>query len=151
MQVTIIPMQRGHIPAIAALEAICFSTPWTAEGLSEELENPQAHFLTALEAETVCGYIGVQEIRGEGYVTNVAVLPQYRRTGIARALLTAAVQGAKARGCAFLSLEVRTGNTAAIRLYESLGFRFVGIRKNFYRDPAEDACIYTLYMKEDES
>ena len=144
-------MEKVHIHAIAALEKCCFSTPWTEQGLEEELHNPQAHFLTALAADTVAGYIGVQEICGEGYVTNVAVLPQFRRLGIGRELLRAAMEGARTRGCAFLSLEVRVHNADAIRLYEKLGFRMQGLRKNFYRNPTEDACIYTIYIKEENA
>lgn len=142
-------MQAHHIPAVAQIERQCFSVPWTAEGLAEELDNPQAHFLVAADDGTVAGYIGVQEICGEGYVTNVAVLPQYRCAGIGRALLRAALDGARARNCAFLSLEVRVSNTPAIRLYTSLGFTAQGIRKGFYRDPAEDAAIYTFYFEEE--
>ena len=151
MDYTIVPTNGAHIPALAALEDVCFSTPWTAQGLAEELENPQAHFLTALVGETVAGYIGVQEICGEGYVTNVAVLPEYRRRGIGRALLCAAIDGARARGCAFLTLEVRPSNTGAIRMYESLGFSVMGRRKSFYRSPSEDALIYTLFIKEENA
>ena len=142
-------MQPQHIPAVAEIERVCFSVPWTAQGLREELDNPQAHFLVAADGGTVVGYIGVQEICGEGYVTNVAVLPPYRRAGIGRALLCAALDGARERECAFLSLEVRVSNTPAISLYTSLGFTAAGRRKNFYRDPAEDAVIYTLFLKEE--
>ena len=145
MERTIVPMDGTHVPAVAALEDVCFSTPWSAQGLAEELENPQAHVLTALVGETVAGYIGVQEISGDAYVTNVAVLPEYRRQGIGRALLCAAIDGARRRGCAFLTLEVRPSNADAIRLYVSLGFSLMGRRKGFYRDPAEDALIYTLF------
>ena len=144
----IVPMNASHIRALAALEALCFTSPWTAEGLREETENPQAHFLVAEENGAVCGYIGVQEICGEGYVTNVAVYPACRRRGVGRALLEAALRGAKARRCAFLSLEVRESNADAIRLYESCGFRFVGRRKQFYHDPAEDARIYAFFFEE---
>ncbi len=149
MRIEIVPMRENHLDAVAALEMVCFSSPWTREGLAEELENPQAHFLAAEADGRTAGYIGVQEICGEGYVTNVAVLPQYRRQGIGARLVRAAVDGARARGCEFLSLEVRVGNEAAIRLYEKLGFRAQGKRKNFYRDPTEDAYIYTIYLKEE--
>ncbi len=141
-------MRESHLTAVAALEAACFALPWTREGLAEELQNPQAHFLVAEADGAAAGYIGVQEICGEGYVTNVAVLPQYRRRGIGECLVREAIRGASERGCDFLSLEVRVGNEAAIRLYERLGFRRQGRRKNFYRDPTEDAYIYTIFLKE---
>ncbi len=149
MQMQIVPMRENHLDAVAALETVCFAAPWTREGLAEELSNPQAHFLVAEEDGVVAGYIGVQEICGEGYVTNVAVLPQFRRRGIGERLVREAVDGAHGRGCDFLSLEVRVSNEAAIRLYERLGFHREGKRKNFYRDPAEDAYIYTILLKEE--
>lgn len=142
-------MRENHLSAVAALETVCFAAPWTREGLAEELRNPQAHFLVAEVHRETAGYIGVQEICGEGYVANVAVLPEYRRQGIGARLVRAAVDGARVRGCDFLSLEVRVGNEAAIRLYEKLGFRVQGRRKNFYRDPTEDALIYTIFLKEE--
>lgn len=141
-------MRENHLDAVAVLETVCFAAPWTREGLAEELRNPQAHFLVAERDGETAGYIGVQEICGEGYVTNVAVLPQYRRKGIGERLVREAVRGAKLRGCDFLSLEVRFGNEAAIRLYERLGFQRQGRRKAFYRDPTEDALIYTIFLKE---
>ena len=144
----IVPMNASHIPALTELESVCFSTPWTAEGFAEELDNPLAHFAVAEDDGQVLGYIGVQEICGEGYVADFAVFPAYRGRGIGTALLRHALDGAKARGCAFLSLEVRTGNDGAIRLYEALGFEQVGLRRQFYKDPAEDARIYTKYFEE---
>lgn len=149
MQITIVPMRENHLTAVADLETVCFAAPWTREGLAEELRNPQAHFLVAEADGETAGYIGVQEICGEAYVTNVAVLPKYRRQGIGERLVREAVCGAKRRDCDFLSLEVRVGNDAAIRLYERLGFRVQGRRKEFYRDPTEDAFIYTIFLKEE--
>ena len=144
-------MTAGHIPALTKLEAVCFSAPWTADGFAEELSNPKSHFLVAERNGEVLGYIGVQEICGEGYITNVAVFPPFRRCGIASALLDAAADGAKQRGCAFLTLEVREGNAKAIHLYEAHGFRLVGTRKAFYRDPTEDAKLYTLFFEEEHT
>ena len=141
-------MTARHIPFLTALEQICFPAPWTAEGFAEELANEQAHFLVAERDGRVCGYIGVQEICGEGYMTNIAVFPMHRRKGVAAALLREAADGAKKRGCAFLTLEVRRSNSGAIRLYEACGFQCVGTRRNFYHDPAEDALLYTLFFEE---
>lgn len=142
MNYTVIPMAGEHISAIADIEKICFHSPWTEQGLREELDNPLAHFLVAAGDE-VYGYIGVQEICGEAGITNVAVLPQYRGRGIGKALVAAAVQGAKERNCEFITLEVRESNTVAISLYASLGFENVGIRKGFYTNPREDAILMT--------
>ena len=94
------------------------------------------------------GYIGVQEICGEAYITNIAVFVEYRNQGIGRNLLKKAVDGAKSRNCEFITLEVRESNESAISLYKSEGFEVAGVRKNFYTDPTENGIIYTKYFNE---
>lgn len=145
MSITISPMKAEHIPAVAALEAACFSLPWSEEGLREELVNPFARFLVALDGDMVVGYIGLHVIAGEGAVTNVAVSPARRREGIARSLLRACATDDVCR----LTLEVRKSNTAARTLYEREGFVCDGVRPRFYEQPTEDAVLYSLYLKEE--
>lgn len=142
MNYTIIPINKSHISAVANIEKVCFASPWTEEGIAEELENSLAHFLVAV-GEEVMGYIGVHEICGEGSITNVAVMPNFRCKGIGKALVSAAIKGAKERNCEFITLEVRKSNFPAISLYSSLGFEQVGLRKNFYSSPNEDAVLMT--------
>lgn len=142
MNFEIVKMNAEHIPEIARLEAECFSQPWSENALSEELKNENSHFLAAV-SDGVLGYIGVQEICGEAYITNVAVFSEYRKEGIGRKLLNEACSGAKERGCEFITLEVRESNSAAIALYESEGFEKAGVRKNFYSSPTENGIIYT--------
>ena len=142
MNFEIVKMSAEHIPEIARLEAECFSQPWSENALSEELKNENSHFLAAV-SDGVLGYIGVQEICGEAYITNVAVFGEYRKEGIGRKLLNEACNSAKERGCEFITLEVRESNSAAIALYESEGFEKAGVRKNFYSSPTENGIIYT--------
>ena len=138
-------MQQSHIDAVAALERACFSEPWSAAVLAEELDNLLSAFLVALDDnDKVVGYAGVQIILDEGYITNVAVRPECRRQGIAAKLLQVFLDFAKANKLAFLTLEVRASNYDAIALYGSRGFRSVGRRKNYYEHPKEDAIIMTL-------
>ena len=112
--------------------------------LSEELENQCAAFLTAVdETGEVLGYAGLLVAADEGYITNVAVFSQYRRQGIAAKLLQVFCDFAAAHHLAFLTLEVRPSNTAAIALYESFGFTERGRRRNYYDLPKEDALILT--------
>lgn len=146
MDYSIINMTSEHISQIALLEKDCFSSPWSEKALSEELNNVNSHFLVAVSDE-VLGYIGVQEICGEAYVTNIAVFDKHRKKGIGRNLLCSAVEGAKSRGCEFITLEVRESNESAISLYTSEGFEIAGIRKKFYTDPIENGIIYTKYFK----
>lgn len=144
MNYTVTEMSAEHIDGIVNIENKCFSSPWTYEGIKEELYNENSHFLVALSESDSVGYIGVQEICGEAYITNIAVLPEYRRMGIAECLLTSAVDGAKKRKCEFITLEVRESNLPAICLYEKNGLLPVGKRKAFYSNPKEDGLIYTL-------
>ena len=145
MNFEVVDMTEAHIDAVADLETECFSQPWSANALREELDNENSHFLVAL-ADEVAGYIGVQEICGEAYITNVAVFENCRKKGIGRELIRAACDGAKSRGCEFITLEVRQSNAAAITLYESEGFEVAGVRKNFYSHPTENGIIYTKYF-----
>lgn len=146
----IVPMTAEHIEAIAALEAECFSTPWSKQSLSEELTNEAAHFLTAVFENRVVGYLGILEISGESDITNVAVLPAYRRLGLANKLLETAVNEAKARGDEWITLEVRESNKAAQALYQKHGFAPIGERKNFYTKPAENAVLMRKELKENQ-
>lgn len=149
MNYTIERMNTVHIPQIAILEKECFSQPWSESALADELKNENSHFLVAV-CDEVMGYIGVQEICGEAYITNVAVFENCRNLGIGRALLRAACVGAKNRNCEFITLEVRESNLPAIALYESEGFEKAGIRKNFYSSPTENGVIYTKYFVSEE-
>ena len=143
MYYEIVPMDRSHIPQIAALERECFSTPWTEAMLEEELYNPQASFIVAEDGEgNVLGYAGLHAVLDEGYIDNVAVEPDARRHGVASALLDVFCRFGAAN-LAFLSLEVRASNAPAIGLYEKYGFQRAGLRPNYYQKPAEDAVIMT--------
>ncbi len=146
MNFKITEMTAKHIPQIALLEKECFSQPWSENALLQELENKGSHFLVAETDSDVAGYIGVQEICGEAYITNVAVFSEFRKNGIGKALIDAACKGAFQRYCEFITLEVRQSNQGAISLYEASDFEKVGIRKNFYSHPTEDAVLYTKYF-----
>ena len=139
-------MQQSHIDAVAALERACFSEPWSAAALAEELDNPHAVFRVAVEGESLLGYVGMHHLVDEGFVTNVAVSPSARRRGVARALLAELAAYGREHGLYRITLEVRVGNVAARTLYESEGYTLDGIRPKFYSHPTEDAAIYSLYF-----
>ena len=141
-------MQSGHLEKLAELEKICFSSQaWSYKSLEDELTNPTAHFFVAEVDEEVAGYIGMYVVCENCYVTNVAVFPQYRRQGVARALIKMAMLTADAMETDFISLEVRPSNEAALSLYRSFGFEQNGLRKNYYKNPTEDALIMTKFFK----
>lgn len=144
MHVRIVPMHADHLDEIAEVERLCFSMPWSRAMLAEELDNDCAAFLTALDdTGRVVGYAGLQVVLDEGYIANIAVRPDCRRQGVAGKLLQVFLDFAAAHRLAFLTLEVRAANYAAIALYGSRGFRSVGRRKNYYEHPTEDAILMT--------
>lgn len=144
MPVRIVPMTADHLDAVAALERICFSDPWSRNLLAAELDNDLSAFLVALDGEgEVAGYAGLQVVLDEGTVTNIAVRPDCRRRGVAGRLLQVFLDFARGNRLAFLTLEVRASNYDAIALYGSRGFRSAGRRKNYYEHPREDAIIMT--------
>lgn len=153
MSVKIVPMTADHLEELEKLERICFSRPWSRKMLAEELENQCAAFLVAEDSVSgrVLGYAGLMVVADEGYISNVAVFPEYRRQGIAAQILQVFVQFAEANRLAFLTLEVRPSNAAAIALYQGFGFEEVGRRKNYYDLPKEDALILTKYFETGEA
>lgn len=153
MSVKIVPMTADHLEELEKLERICFSRPWSRKMLAEELENQCAAFLVAEDSVSgrVLGYAGLMVVADEGYITNVAVFPEYRRQGIAAQFLQVFLQFAAANHLAFLTLEVRPSNAAAIALYQGFGFEEVGRRKNYYDLPKEDALILTKYFETGEA
>ena len=134
-------MSASHVQQIAQMEKICFSDPWSENSIASELENRLSYWLVALDGDVVTGYVGSQSVLGESDMMNVAVHPDYRRQGIAEALVTHLVQALREKGNHCLTLEVRVSNAPAIALYEKLGFTQVGRRPNYYRNPKEDALI----------
>lgn len=139
-------MTIDHVPQVAQLEKICFCDPWSEKSIASELSNPLALWLVAEEDGVVVGYIGSQTVPPESDVMNVAVHPDHRRKGIAQALVTALWEALKEQGNERLTLEVRASNAPAIALYEKMGFTQVGLRRNYYRNPKEDACILQLSL-----
>jgi len=134
-------MNRSHVEAIAELEKVCFSDPWSVNSVESELNNTLSLWLVAMDHDKLVGYIGSQTVLGEGDMMNLAVAPNYRRMGIGEGLVNALVAALSARGATRLALEVRASNTPAIALYEKLGFQVAGRRPNYYRNPKEDALI----------
>ena len=153
MSIQIVPMNADHLEELEKLERICFSRPWSRKMLAEELENQCAAFLVARDSITqqVMGYAGLLVMADEGYITNVAVFPEFRRQGVAAKLIAVFENFARGNKLAFLTLEVRPSNTAAIALYKGFGFEEVGRRKNYYDLPKEDALILTKTYEEAEA
>ena len=118
----IIRMNENHVKAVVELEKICFSDPWSENSVASELKNKLALWLVAEEEGQIAGYIGSQTCGDESDVMNVAVHPDFRRRGIAEALVKSLTEEMKKIESRCLTLEVRASNVPAIALYEKLGF-----------------------------
>lgn len=134
-------MQEADVTQVAALEAVCFHDPWSEKSIQSELTNPLSCWIVAQEAEKIVGYVGSQTVLDESDMMNIAVSPAYRRHGIAEHLVQTLIDALRARGSHALTLEVRASNAPAQALYKKLAFQQIGLRKNYYRNPKEDAMI----------
>jgi ribosomal-protein-alanine N-acetyltransferase len=140
--------------ALAALEAACFTHPWTEAQVRDEIARIPPDMVLVLEGPVSAGernaairaYGSFRLVIDELHVMNVAVDPRWRRLGLARRLLTFAMDEAAGAGARRALLELRAGNHAALTLYESLGFARLGVRHDYYSAPAEDALVLARDM-----
>ena len=137
-------MEARDLPSVIEIDAQCLPRPWSAAIWRGELESPYALYLVVEDGGEVFGHIGVRHVLGELHITTIAVRPEYRRRGHARALIGAALTAYP--DASHVHLEVRPTNVEAIALYESLGFLETGRRPRYYGD--EDAVLMTLNLDE---
>ncbi len=135
------PMLINDIDAVYEIECQSFSIPWSKEALTQELSEPSARCYVAELEACIAAYAGVRMVMEEGEVTNIAVAQHYRGNGIGRRLLQHLLDEAKKSKLRNIFLEVRKSNEAAMALYVSCGFQQIGLRKNYYQKPAEDAVL----------
>ena len=134
---------------IAIAEAEIFSDPWQEKDVTSTISTEGALCYTALSDGKVIAYILGILIAPEGEIYRIATLPQYRRRGIAYRLLDYAVKTERGKGLENLFLEVREKNLPARKLYSAYGFREIGIRKNYYKNPSDNACVMLLSNEKD--
>ena len=135
-------MTRQDCEAIHQIELATFPEPWSLQSFIDEMErNACARYIVAEEAGQLLGYAGAWLILDEGHITNVAVTKERRGEGIGRGLMQALMQYAANMGVQYMTLEVRKSNLTAQKLYHSLGFIDLGVRKRYYEDNGEDALL----------
>lgn len=141
-------MKHGNIDDVAAIEAACFSTPWSRNAFADAVDSENYEYIVALDGNDggVAAYAGMQVVLDEAEITNIAVDEHYRGRGIAGKLLEGLVTLCVRRGVKYLHLEVRESNTAARSLYAKCGFEIDGMRKNFYQKPTENAVLMTKLL-----
>ena len=141
MEIEIVEMILEDVPEVAAIESMLFSQPWSERGFLESMKSRDTLYLVVKMQEKIIGYCGLLQSFEEADITNVAVHPEWQGKGIAFQMLQKLMELGRAKGIERYTLEVRVSNTPAVRVYEKLGFSSVGIRKNFYDMPREDAMI----------
>ena len=136
--------------AIAELERQIFSDPWSEESITATISTEGSMCYSAISDGELVGYIIARQIPPEGEIYRIATHPQKRRRGIAARLLLYAIKTERGRGLESLFLEVREENTPARKLYTECGFAEIGIRKNYYKNPDDNAIIMLLESGDSE-
>lgn len=134
-------MRESDVDQVCILETEAFSMPWNKESFLDMIKNENAIYLVAEENNVILGNCGLINMAGEGEIVNVTVEKEHRNQKIGFHMMTELLKRGNQIGISSFTLEVRVSNTMAIHLYENLGFRSEGIRKNFYEKPREDANI----------
>lgn len=140
-EIMIREMTVDDLDTVVEIEKECFSVPWSRQGFMDALQKTDAYYIVAVADDRVVGYCGAYGVCDEADINQVAVTGDYHRSGIGERMARQLLDGLTQRGYLYTTLEVRKSNTAAIALYEKLGFVSEGIRKNFYEKPTEDAVI----------
>lgn len=142
-------IRKGRVEdldGIAALEQVCFASPWSRESLCRDMtENQMAEYFVAELDNEVVGYLGIWLVSEEGYINNVAVSPFHRRQHVGSALIETMLEVTLKEGVRAHTLEVRASNEAAKGLYKKFGFNEAALRKGYYEDNGEDAIIMWRY------
>ncbi|MGI6204573.1 MAG: ribosomal protein S18-alanine N-acetyltransferase [Anaerovoracaceae bacterium] len=142
--------EPGDAEQIAEIDRACFAAPWSLDAFRTELErNRVAFYLVGEIGGRIAGYAGLWWLEDEGHITNVAVHPDFRGSGVATCLLDCLIDFCEKEGITAFTLEVRPSNEKAIRLYEKFAFVTIGRRRKYYDDNGEDALIMWRVMGED--
>jgi ribosomal-protein-alanine N-acetyltransferase len=148
-------MTLADVPAVGAMEILCFPAPWSADTYRNELlHNGYSHYwvLSPVEGKVgtlppILAYGGYWLMGDEVHIVTVATHPQYRRRGLSEHLMLYMIEQCRTQGANLVTLEVRVSNSAAQQLYTRLGFVEVGLRRAYYHDNGEDALLMTLFLQ----
>lgn len=136
----------GHLPQIMEIERACFSDPWSENSMTAQLTGKYSLCALASCNGEIAGYVMAVALYEGAEILNVAVSPSHRRQGLGRMMMESILSQCRQKGVERAFLEVRAGNDAAIRLYESFGFKKYGVRKDYYIEPAEDAALMVVEL-----
>lgn len=142
----LVRMTRDHLGGVMEIELASFGMPWSEAGFLKVLANPSAVAYVAVADERVAGYVCAMRVGEESEILKLAVRPELRGRGIAKALNSLCLDELRKKGSRVVYLEVRRSNREAIGLYEGFGFRLAGLRKGYYTSPQEDALVMKLEL-----
>ena len=131
---------------VVDIEQNLFSVPWTKEGFLTYLMKKETMFFVVEEKERILGYCSMMTVLDEGDILNVAVRSDRQKEGIGQFLVDSMLRMAEMQGIRLVHLEVRQGNGTARRLYQRLGFKEDGLRRDYYENPVENAVLMTKTM-----
>ncbi len=140
-------MKRNDLDRVLLIEQLSFPTPWAVEAYLSELNNDFASYFVLTDEEEVVGYTGMWLFAGESHVTTIAIHPDCRSRGYGRLLLLYLIEYSILHGADTMILEVRVSNEYALKLYSSMGFNKIGIRRNYYKEIGEDAIVMRKHLK----
>lgn len=143
MTVDITPVTTADLPRLMELERASFGDPWSESAMAATLEIPVARAIAARSEGKIVGFVIAYLIPPEGEIADICVAPEARGRGIGCLLMRALMESCD---CTQFYLEVRASNLPARRLYEKLGFQRIGLRKNYYDRPREDAVLMALSL-----
>jgi ribosomal-protein-alanine N-acetyltransferase len=150
-KIVICDVLAEDLPSVLEIERESFTTPWSETSFYNELKNPRSIVKAARKEGRIVGYACVSRTLDEGHILDLAVHPGFRRRGVAKMLVSRAIEELGKEGCRFIFLEVRVSNEPAARLYGKLGFERIGIRKNYYTLPEEDGVLMCLKLGDGKS
>ena len=143
----IVENYADYAEKIAEAEKICFSEPWSISAVESFFSYEYNSAIIILCNGEFAGYVTCTFMCSETQIAKVAVLPEFRKMGAGFLLMSSLVQMAKEKNCPTVTLEVRASNIPAINLYKKCGFEVVGERKNFYKNPKDDAVLMNFYAE----
>jgi len=141
-QLAIEPMREADVPTVQEIEREIFSTPWPRNAYYRELSSRNSAYYVVLRRDgDIVGYGGMWRMYDEAHVTTIGVRHDLQHSGYGRVIFAGLVQAAYDMGAKWVTLEVRTSNDNAMRMYEGFGFKVIGRRKGYYTDNGEDAIV----------
>jgi ribosomal-protein-alanine N-acetyltransferase len=137
-------MKPADLPFVKETENLSFTNPWPESAFKGEVENPGISFpyvIVLKGEERIVGHIIYWQIKEEVQISNIAIHPDFRGLGIGKKVMSSIMAKIRKEGVSYIFLEVRPSNHHAVALYKKLGFQKLGLRKNYYHNPVEDAII----------